>query len=140
MPSSSSGNRPHSAWAWFCLALGVLPMLIAFGVVSVQESQVHTPMWVLGLCGVVFVCAGCAMLLSERSRFNALLGGLICLCFAAVGVWVAVFSPADGFSGGIPLLSDEANVTLARWVFGCGAVLCLVLFGYAVVRILRRDA
>ncbi len=138
--SSSASNRPHPVWAWFCIALGAYPLLIAFGVVSVQDSLVHAPMWVIGLCGVVFVCAGCAMLFATQARLHNLFGGLICLAFAAVGFWVAVFSPHEGFSGGIPFLSYDNNVTLARWLFGFGSVLTLAMFGHAMRLVFRRDA
>lgn len=127
-----------AVWAWVCIALGVFLMLIALGVFNDQEAGTNAPLWVVALCGIVFVIGGCMMLTRQNSRLNNLLAGLICLIFAVVGAWVALFAPPAGFSGGIPLLSAEANVTLARWVFGAGAVLSLLLCGYAV-RLAQRS-
>jgi hypothetical protein len=132
-----TGRKPHQGWAWFCLALGLYPLLIAFGVITIDATDIQAPMWMLAVCGIVFVIGGCMLLLTRHARLNNLLAALICLAFAAVGGWVALFSPPEGFSGGIPLLSDAANIRLARWVFGGGAVISLALCGYAVRLALR---
>ena len=134
MNSRRPAGTAHPFWAWFCIALGLGPLAIACGVVAVDPSKLLAPAWVLALCGLVFVIGGCMMLLGRGTRANDLLAGLICLAFAAVGIWVSLFAPSASFSGGIPLLSHEQNVTLGRWVIGCGAVVSLMLTGYALRR------
>ncbi len=140
MNSKRAIKEVHPGWAWLCVVIGLYPVSIAFGVIAVHESKVHAPLWVVALCGIVFIAGGCMILLAQHARLNNLFAGLICLSFAAVGIWVSLFSPSEGFSGGFPFLSSESNIKIARWVFGCGAVLSLVLFGYAVRQIFRRVA
>lgn len=117
-----------------CIALGLWPLSIALGVVAVPEASLHAPLWVVALSGVAFVIGGCMILLAGRPGMNDFLAGVLCLIFALVGAWVALFGPDDGFSGGISLLPPAANVTLGRWVFGSGAILSLAISVYALRR------
>lgn len=114
-----------------CIALGLLPMSVALGWISVPATSLHAPMWVLALCGGIFVVAGIMMVLGNRSTLNDLLAGIICLLFGIVGAWIALLGPAEGISGGLPFLSAAANSTLGRWVFGLGALLCFAIAAYA---------
>lgn len=139
MNSTRPAGTAHPFWAWFCIVIGLAPLAVAGGLVPVEASALQAPAWVLALCGLVFVIGGCMMLLGRNSRLNDLLAGVICLSFAAVGIRVALFGPSANFSGGIPLLSHEQNVTLGRWVIGCGAVVSLALAGCALWRARRRD-
>lgn len=127
-------------WALFCLAVGLFPLLVAFGVISPDPADVHAPPWVLAVCGMVFVIGGCMLLSGKHARVDNLLAALTLLCFAAIGIWVALFASPEGFSGGIPLLSDATNIRIARWVFGSGAAVSLTLLGYAMRRALRRGS
>ena len=52
-------------------------------------------------------------------------------CFALVGIWVALLSDDEGFSGGLFFLSRESNVALGRWMFGLGALISLAIFARA---------
>lgn len=117
-----------------CIVLGALPLSVALGLISVSEGQIHAPMWVVALSGIVFMIAGCMILLGNHSRANDVLAGVLCLLFGIVGIWVSLFSPDEGFSGGVPLLSNAANITLARWVFGGGALICFAISVYAFRR------
>jgi len=117
-----------------CIVLGILPMLIALGLIPVDEADVLAPMWVVALSGMVFLIGGCMIFLGDHSRANDLLAGVLCLVFGVVGTWVSLFSPGEGFSGGIPLLSTADNVILGRWVFGGGALICFVISAYAFRR------
>ena len=132
-------NHNHPAWGWLCIAIGLYPISLALGVVPVGDSSVNAPMWILASSGVAFVLGGCMVLLGQRSRLNNLLAALLCLVFASAGVWVALFSPPEGFSGGVPFLSNQSNVTLSRWVFGCGAGVSLAISVYAF-RLFSRPA
>jgi hypothetical protein len=48
------------------------------------------------------------------------------------GITSGVVAPPEGFSGDIPLLPQDKNVTLARWMFGFGSLVSLAMFGYAM--------
>jgi hypothetical protein len=132
-------KRTRIVLGLLCIALGTFPLAIAFGFIPVDETQVQTPMWVVALSGVVFLIGGCMIFLANHSGVNDLLAAILCLLFGIVGAWVSLFAPADGFSGGVPLLSPEANVTLARWVFGCGALICFAISVYAFRRSIQSS-
>lgn len=117
-----------------CIVLGTLPLLVALGVIPVDEADVYAPIWVVAISGMVFLIGGCMIFLGDHSWANELLAGVLCLLFGVVGVWVALFACSEGFSGGIPLLSDAVNVTLGRWVFGGGALISFSISAYAFRR------
>lgn len=114
-----------------CVALGLLPMVVALGWISVPATSLHAPKWILALCGGIFVVAGIMLVLGSRSRANDFLAGVICLLFGIVGAWIALLGPAEGISGGLPFLSGAANAVIGRWVFGIGALLCFAIATYA---------
>lgn len=117
---------------WLCIAMGLFPVAIAVGVINPDPASVHAPLWVIGVCGLVFVAAGAAILVGPGNKLVHLFAALILLSFALISGWVAFFGPANGFSGGIPFLPHATNVKIARWVFGGGSALCLLLFFYAI--------
>lgn len=123
----------HTRWlvGLPCMALGLLPISVALGWVPVAATSLHAPMWILALCGGIFLIAGIMIVLGNPSRANDLLAGVICLLFGIVGAWIALLGPAEGFSGGLPVLSAAANTTLGRWVFGIGALMCFAIGAYA---------
>lgn len=129
----------HPLWGWLCVALGLFPLGIAFGLLPVDPDSVHAPPWVLALCGVVFISGGGLILLHRHRYLQHLFAGAITASFGLVGLWVALFAPDDGFSGGFLFVSDETNVAIARWLFGIGAVLALAIFAAAMFRIGRGD-
>ena len=49
-------------------------------------------------------------------------------------VWITFHASSEGFSGGIPFLPNDMNVSLARVMFGLGALLCCSGFLYALKR------
>lgn len=91
-------------------------------------------MWVIGLCGFVFVIGGCMLFLAEHARTNDLLAGVLCMVFAVIGAWVSLFGPSEAFSGGLAFLSHGQNVMLGRWVFGIGALISVSIAIYAFRR------
>jgi hypothetical protein len=131
-------QKAPPGFAWLCIIIGVFPLLISLGVIDPDRTGVHAPMWVLALSGMVFVIAGLMMLVGRNSRFNNLLAALLCMNFGTLGAWVALFAPAEGFSGGIPLLSDSFNLALGRWVFGIGAALCFLVAFIALRQFFRH--
>lgn len=133
-------KRDRPVLAVLCFALGIYPLSIALGFVHVGDAQVHAPMWVIALSGIVFLIAGCMILLGNRSWANDVLACIVCLLFGIVGMWVALFGASEGFSAGITLLSHDANEKIARGVFGSGAIICFAISGYAFRRTFRSDA
>jgi hypothetical protein len=128
------GARPHPAWGWFVLLLGALPIGVASGLFAGADTGLNAPRWVLGLTGFVFVIGGCMILGQPGGRRNAYLAAAMLGCFAAIAAWIALFGNAEHFTGGIPLVSAEANTTLARWLFGGGALVTALLSVFAVRR------
>ncbi len=131
MSSRKTARDAHPAWGWLCIALGLYPIAIAFDWLPVEPDTVHAPPWVLALCGLVFISGGCLILLRGRSHLQHLFAACIAGSFALVGMWVALLSADDGFSGGLFFLSRESNVTLGRWMFGLGALISLAIFAWA---------
>ena len=111
----------------FSLLMGLMICLVGFGVLPTEEGSVHAPPWVVTACGALFVLAGCAVFLQGRPLALSVIGNLIIASFAAVGAWVALAGSSDGFSGGIPLVSHDLNVRIARGMFGTGAFLCALI-------------
>ena len=132
-----TSRRGHLALALSCVLSGGLLILVACGILVDDPDQRHAPDFIIAISGAVFIIAGCMVLVGRQSRYNDLLAAVLCLLFGATGAWVAVYSPGEGFSGGLPLISNEANITLARWVFGLGSLTCFAISGWAFKRFLR---
>lgn len=130
--SLSKGSR--LTWGLVCIAIGCYPISMALGVLPVDQAELTAPLWVVAAAGFAFVIAGLMILLANHSRANDLLAGVLCLLFAVMGAWVALFSSSEGFSGGWFFLSYEQNVALGRWVFGIGALLSFAISAYAFRR------
>jgi hypothetical protein len=126
------------AIALFCAVAGGLLILVALGVISTSPGQRHAPDSIIAMTGAAFLIAGCMVLIGRQSRFNDLFAAILCLLFGATGAWVAIYASSEGFSGGIPLISNEANVRLARWMFGLGSLVCLAISGWAFRRFWSR--
>jgi hypothetical protein len=122
---------------WECVLIGLYPISLAFGFIKIEDSAVHAPMWIIALSGIVFLIGGCMILLSQHKRLMDLLAALICLIFAAIGMWVSFYAPPEGFSGGIPFFPSQANIMIGRWIFGGGAVVSFLIFVYALRRAMR---
>ncbi|MGB5211347.1 MAG: hypothetical protein WBO47_11095 [Gammaproteobacteria bacterium] len=131
MNGKRTSSKVPSVVGWLCIAAGIYPLAIAVGLVPADSSAVHAPMWVVFLSGLVFIVGGAMMLVGMESRANDLLACLLLLTIGSIGAWVAIRGPADGFSGGIPFLPRSTNTSIARWLFGLGAAVCLLLSAYA---------
>lgn len=97
----------------------------------------NAPIAIIILSGLAFVIAGCMVFLGTKSRANDLLAAFLCLIFGIIGSWVAFLSPSEGFSGGVPFVSNESNVSIARVVFGIGALMCFAIAVWALTRFIR---
>ena len=127
-------RRSRLTWGLICIVLGCYPIAIALGMLPVDPAKVMAPAWVVAGAGVAFVIAGVMILLAHHSQANDFLAGILCLVFGAMGTWVSLFSGSDGFTGGLFFLSTDQNVTLGRWMFGLGALICFSLSAYAFRR------
>lgn len=128
---------------WFGLPFvgaGLCIVGVAFGAVPVDPESVHAPPWVLAACGLVFVLGGVAVLAQRWPRIQSAAGGTVVLAMGLVGAWVALAGDSEPFSGGLPLVSPEANVAVARVVFGLGAAMCFAMFAWGVRQAIRGEA
>ena len=121
------------ALALVAIACGGYALLAASGVLPVQTAN-NTPVWVVGLVGVMFVIAGVMIFLRNYSRALDLFAAIILASFTLIAGWITFHASSEGFSGGIPFLPDDMNVSFARVMFGLGALLCFGGFLYALKR------
>ena len=123
--------------AFVAIACGGYALLAASGVLPMETAN-DTPMWVVGLIGVMFLIAGTMIFLRNHSRLLDLFAAIILASFSLIGGWVTFHASPEGFSGGIPFLPHDINVSFARVMFGLGSALCFGGFLYAVRRFFRR--
>ena len=138
MPPAEQSKPAPRALAGFCVVMGLVPLLISMGAIPVEPGSVHAPRWVVGLAGLVFVVGGIMIFLGPQSGWSDALAAILLASFAAVGGWVSVFGESEYISGGLPLVSRETNIIIARCVFGAGAVVCLLLLRIAMKRAVAR--
>ena len=141
-------------------AFGLYFVLASLGVVPLQV-RANAPLWIVTLCGLVFLLGGLAVVvpaaitgevradgeLPESApqwlRLVQYVCGLaIFAAFAMIGSWVAFGPGSRSFGTNLPLSSGD-NETIGRVAFGVGAVitwLCLIGFArYGWRRLVRRD-
>jgi hypothetical protein len=124
-------------------AVGLYFMLIGFGLLPVPGGprNLHSPLWIVMLAGLVFFLGGVAVLIQVLGRANAtgdlptdaplwirvaqyLIGVTIFASFAMVGSWVALAGDPRQFSSNVPFVGVSAGVSIARVAFGIGALIC----------------
>jgi hypothetical protein len=155
----ASPGEMKSIGIGLCLA-GFYGVLIGCDVVPVPGGRqaLHGPLWIATLIGAIVLLAGLACLIQGLGRANAaaelppdapfwmrlvqyLIGVALFGLVAVLGTWVAFLGEARYFSGGLPFLGAW-NISLARIMFGFGALICwLATIGYAVQagrKLLRR--
>lgn len=135
----SLSKRARLVYGLGCIAVGCYPVALGLGFFPVAEAGLNAPPWVVMAAGFAFVIAGFMILLADHSRANDLLAGILLLLFGAIGVWVSLFSSSEGFSGGLPFLSQETNVFLGRCLFGLGALISFAVCAYAFRRAAHND-
>ena len=100
------------------------------------------PYWIAGLAGAVFVLAGIAIALPQRTmRLQDLLGALLFTAFATIRLWIG-FGPGQwNFSGGMSVgtvaLGGESNEMGGRIAFGAMGVLVSLIALRAWRRVFR---
>ena len=140
MTSKKNHKKAHPALGLLCIALVLYPISIGLGIIKTSQSDVNGTLWLIFLCGMVFVIGGIMILVGRKSRYNNLLAAVIFICFTILGIWVSLFASSQGMSGGIPLLSKSTNVTIGRWLFGFGALICFLMFIYALRSFFKRKS
>ena len=121
------------ALALVAIACGGYALLAAYGVLPVQTAN-NTPVWVVGIIEKKNVIAGVMIFLRNYSRALDLFAAIILASFTLIAGWITFHASSEGFSGGIPFLPNDMNVSLARVMFGLGALLCFGGFLYALKR------
>ncbi len=140
MSVNQKQSRDHRIWAALFIAVGLFIIAISIDLIKVDESSFHAPRWVVFLAGTASALAGLLLFIGKNSRVSYLLVGLLLLSMGASATWISLFGSIEGFSGGIPLLSREANVVIARVLAGFGAIMSFGFSAYAFRRAIRDDA
>ena len=117
-------------------AIGLFIMLAAAGVIPSDPKSFHAPRWVVGMFGLLFLFAGLVLGFSDYPRIRQILAALLVLVFSLVCGWMALFSDAESWSGGIPFVSARTNGMIAKTLIG---LFGLLLF-YAFFRMLFRTS
>lgn len=120
--------------------IGVFLLLMATGVVPVNDEDLHAPGGILALCAVVFLAGGVAVAFPSDKRLKMSMVVLILLSFLIIGGWISLFGDARHFSGGIPFVSRESNAVLARFAFGAGALMVFGMLLLALKDLIRAFA
>lgn len=141
-------------------AVGLYLMLVGLGLLPVPGGprNLHGPLWLVLLIGLVFVLAGIAMLIQLVGQANAgelpadaplwprvlqyLTGLLMFGSFTMIGSGIAIGGDPHSFSGNLLVFDGATNATIARIAFGIGAIIIwLATIGFAVAgarKLLRR--
>ena len=112
------------------LAAGALPVLAAFDMGPLHQSDINGPPWLAIAAGGVFVLAGIAMLLGH-SGANPLLSYVlmfvILAAFAAIANWIAFGPGPRRCSAGFTAFLFSSTRAAAEWecraAFGLGALI-----------------
>ncbi|MCU7960715.1 MAG: hypothetical protein KZQ58_12125 [gamma proteobacterium symbiont of Bathyaustriella thionipta] len=140
MNDQSSNLLSNNTVILICVAIGLFLLGIASGLIPTQAGTVHAPMWVILVCGIVFLLTAAMIFVGTDASSNDLFATLFLASMGSVGIWVAFFSNDEGFSGGLAFLPEKHNLLLTRTVFAGGALLAFALAVYAIRRYLRNSA
>ena len=140
MSANQTQARDRRLWGAFMLAVGLFIVAISIDLIKVDESTIHAPRWVLFLVAAVFASAGLLLFVGQNSPASDLLAAIVLFSLGAIGVWVSLFGSSEEFSGGFALFPREANVSVARVLFGFGAMITLAMSAYAVRQAFRHDS
>jgi hypothetical protein len=139
---------------------GLYLALVGLGLLPVPGGprNLHGPLWIVLLIGIVLVLAGVFALLQVVGRANTggelpadapqwlrvvqyLIGVAMFGSFAVIGSWVAIGGDPRAFSGSFLVFDGATNASIARIAFGIGALitwLATIAFAVAGARKLVR--
>jgi 4-hydroxybenzoate polyprenyltransferase len=118
---------------------GAVFLAASFGLINLDPSTFQPPRAILLLISIIAITGGLLIITRRETKWNNFLGGVLLFALAVIGGWAAVFGPEERISGGLAFLPPEANVVLARTVFGMGGIICLTLSIFAVHRGLKAE-
>lgn len=122
----------------FAFLLGLFVTLVAAGVIPSSDKAFHAPRWVVGLCGMLFMVGGLAVLAAQHRRLRQILVIVLLGTFFVVALWASLFTRPESWGGGLPFLSRRVNAVMAKTAVKSGAA--LLLFGFIrAVQGLWRD-
>ena len=130
-------QHPQPVYGWVCIVIAGYLFSVALNLLPGDDGEANAPDIVIAICGFVFLVGGAMLLLRRDSKLNDALASVMLVAFAILGIWVCLLAPDSGFSGGLPFLTREQNITLARFVFGAGSLISLLMAGWAIRRALR---
>lgn len=120
------------------VGLGIFLLIVAAELIPGVTRQANdAPNPIIALAGLVFIIAGCMVFLGSKSRANDLLAAVLCALFGVIAAWVSLFGASGGFSGGLPFVGHESNISIARVAFGLGSIMCFALAAWAFMRFAR---
>ena len=131
--------------------VGLAILLLALGLLPVDEARLETPRWVVGAAGLAFFLIGILLLTTPPSQTpeaaaritwrTLLLGGGVVGALAAVFNWVAFGPGPRAFGGSVSIpfvsVSGPSSEWAGRAAFGVAAVLMDVFLVWMIARGLR---
>ena len=109
------------------IVAGIVIELTAFGVISIDENLGHAPDWIIGLCGLLFLSSGFAVVTNPETGIATWSAGTVVIYMTFISAWVAIYGASEQFSGDLPLIPHGTNVLIARFIFGCVSLLGLAI-------------
>jgi hypothetical protein len=137
-PPQNPCQPPSLLAVLMCTVLGAFLVGISCGVIPIEPTKIHAPMWLIAMMGLLFWLAGASMLLQDKPRLNAFLAALMFALFGVIGGWVALKGESSQFGGGFPFISHATNEAFARWLFGGGAIICFAVAVYALKKAMSQ--
>lgn len=96
-------NPPHPLWGWFCIILGVIPLLVGLGIIQADQPDKDAPIVIISLPGLIFLISVIMILIDNYLRAHFYCAVLICLCFAVVSGWATITASPENIFGGLHL-------------------------------------
>lgn len=140
MTTQPTSQTTNNFLGTFSIVLGCFPMAVSVGILPADPATIYAPLWVLFACGFVFVVTGAMLIFGERyPRFNNFCAVIVTGGMGAIAGWIAIFSDAAGFSGGIPFIPRDLNILIGRGLIGFGAVLCWAIAAYGLTQFFKKE-
>ena len=105
---------------------------LAVGAYTPVAGALRAPAWLVAIGGLVFAGGGLAVLFPHHPAVGWSVAMVILASLGIIALWVGLAATPEEISGGLPLLSREANVRLGRAVFTVSGLLCLALLGWGL--------
>jgi hypothetical protein len=117
----------RGAMAVLLVSVGGFLLALALGLHPAGGDALRAPAWVVGAAGVTLAAAGAVILFPNERVAGWAVAMLFLAGSGCAALWVGLWADPSGISGGLPLISDQANTRIGRVVFTLGGVGCLAL-------------